>query len=74
MQATALEDIGRDGQQLELNIATTQENAVSRHQENALVSQVAQQGIVALQARLAKATATSLQKLSIPEGSLRNKR
>lgn len=50
-----------------VQIATTQENTVNLNQENALVSQVTQQGLEALRARLAEATATSLQKLSVPE-------
>ena len=55
------EDFGRDGQQ------PTQENTVKLNQENALASQVAQQGLETLRARLAEARAISLQKLSITE-------
>ena len=53
----AVEDFGRDGQQPEVQIATTQENTVNLNQEKALVSQVAQQGLEALRARLAETTA-----------------
>lgn len=46
-----------------IQIATTQENSVGMSQENAVVTQVAQQGLEALRAKLAEITATSLSKL-----------
>lgn len=46
-----------------IQIATTQENSVGMSQENAVVTQVAQQGLEALRAKLAEITATSLAKL-----------
>ena len=49
----AVEDFGRDGQQPEVQIATTQENIVNLNQENNMVSQVPEQGLDALRARLA---------------------
>jgi len=46
-----------------IQIATSQENTVSMNQENAALTQVAQQGLEALRAKLAELTATSLVKL-----------
>lgn len=47
----------------EIKIATTQENTVGLSEENKVVTQVAQQGLEALRAKLAEITATSLAKL-----------
>merc|ERR1712008_20860 len=44
-------------------IATSQENTVSMSHDNAVVTQVAQQGLEAMRAKLAEVTATSLSKL-----------
>jgi len=46
-----------------IQIATSQENHVSLSEENKVVTQVAQQGLEALRAKLAEITATSLAKL-----------
>lgn len=46
-----------------IQIATSQENHVNLNEENQVVTQVAQQGLEALRAKLAEITATSLAKL-----------
>jgi len=46
-----------------IQIATSQENHVGLSEENKVVTQVAQQGLEALRAKLAEVTATSLSKL-----------
>ena len=57
-----------------VQIATTQENAVNLNPVIALVSEVTRQGLETLRVRLAEAAATSLQKLSIPETKLSQRR
>jgi len=47
----------------DVQIATSQENTVSMNQDNAVVTQVAQQGLEALRAKLAEVTAKSLESL-----------
>jgi len=47
----------------DVKIATSQENATSLNDDNAVVSQMAQQGVEAIRAKLAEITATSLAKL-----------
>jgi len=46
-----------------MKIATSQENTVGMSHENAVVTQVAQQGLEAMRAKLAEVTATSLTKI-----------
>jgi len=46
-----------------MHIATSQENTMGLSQDNAVVTQVAQQGLEALRAKLAEVTATSLSKI-----------
>ena len=55
------------GSNWNVQTATTQENTVNFDHENALVSHVAQQELEALGTILIDATATSLQKWSIPD-------
>ena len=56
----ALEDFDEMVSNQNVQIAKTQESTVNLNQENALVTQVAQQGFEAPQTRLAEATATSV--------------
>ena len=64
------EHFGRDDQQSESSTCDDARNHCrSQPCDDALVSQVVQQGLEALRARLAEVTAPSQQRLSIPEAT-----